>query len=117
VGTRAGRRRRARIGGRRQVEVPELPVFDDVSNLQMVGFHAAAAQGAEPVMLLDDVNRALIEAVTAARQRAASAVEIDGNGNRDVAILEEPNAQSNAAALARIPAAGVESPITNTRRE
>jgi Glycosyl hydrolases family 28 len=45
-------------------------VFDDVSNLQVVGFRAAAVGGQKAVILLNHVSKTLMEAVTAAHESA-----------------------------------------------
>jgi hypothetical protein len=46
-------------------------VFDDVSNLQVVGFEAAAAGGQKAGILLNHVSKARMEAVTVAHECAA----------------------------------------------
>jgi hypothetical protein len=45
-------------------------VFDDVSNLQVVGFRAAAVGGQKAVILLNHANKTLMEAVTATHESA-----------------------------------------------
>src|SRR5512146_1035544 len=49
-------------------DVRNAVIFDDVSDLQMLGFHdGSAAAGSQPVILLRNVDRALIESVSSAR--------------------------------------------------
>ena len=59
-------------------DVRPAAVFDDVSDLQVVGFHAAAARGQRAVMLCDHSSKALLQAVTAEHATAASMVRIGG---------------------------------------
>ena len=63
-------------------DVRPAAVFDHVSNLQIVGFHAAAAAGQKAVILLDHVSKAMI--LTAAHESTASMVK--GNTDRTVAV-------------------------------
>src|SRR5215467_8604974 len=58
-------------------DVRPAAVFDHVSNLQIVGFHAATAAGQKAVISLDHVSKALI--LTAAHASTASMVK----GNTD----------------------------------
>jgi hypothetical protein len=91
-------------------------VFDDVSDLQIVGFHAAAARGPQPVVLLDEVSGAHVEAVSVA-QGAGSVVQIEGDKSREVTAVEEPRHNLRTDACARIPAPHVYRALIAARPE
>ncbi len=71
-------------------ELPHLrpaAVFEDVSDLQLMGFNAGAIVGAQPAVLLDGVRGATIEGVSAAPGNAAI-IEMAGYNNRQVKWLD-----------------------------
>lgn len=74
-------------------------VFDDVSDLQILGLHVAAARGPQAVALLNDVNEALIEAVSVA-QPAASVVQVEGNRSRKIDVVDGSYQRFGAAGVA-----------------
>jgi polygalacturonase len=59
-------------------------IFDDVSDLQMRGFQAAGA-GSRPVILLRNVDRALVESVSAG-QPGALLLQALGTGSREIVV-------------------------------
>jgi Glycosyl hydrolases family 28 len=61
-------------------------IFDDVSNLQMLGFHdGGTAAGSQPVILLRNVDRALIESVSSGRP-GALLLQARGAGSREIVV-------------------------------
>ena len=71
--------------GWRSPDARPAAVFDHVSNLQIVGFHAAAAPGQKAAILLDYVTKGLI---TAASESAASMARVKGHTGRPIAVRQ-----------------------------
>jgi hypothetical protein len=61
-------------------------IFDDVSNLQILGFKAGAAAGSQPVILLRNVDRALVGSLSAG-QPGSLLLQAEGSGSRKIAVL------------------------------
>lgn len=64
-------------------------VFDDVGDLRIVGFGAPAAHGSQPMVLLNDVHKAIIQGLSA-DQPAVSMVQTEGSRTRKIDIIGEP---------------------------
>jgi hypothetical protein len=78
---------------RTRLEVGDLrpaAVFDDVSDLRIVGLDAVASFGLQPMVLLNDVDDALTEAVSRA-QPGSSLVRIEGKKSHRIAVVPEPD--------------------------
>lgn len=61
-------------------------VFDDVKDLQILGFHAAAAAGSQPVILLRNVYGAMVGSLSIS-QPGALLLQAEGAGSRKIEVL------------------------------
>jgi len=68
-------------------------IFDDVSNLRIREFDADAAAGSQPVILLRNAGRPLIESVSVA-QRSALPPQPEGADGNEIAIFAESGPRS-----------------------
>ena len=64
-------------------------VFDDVGDLRIIGLNASVAHGPQPVVLLNDVNEAIIEGLSA-DQPVTSMVQIEGSRSRRIVVVGQP---------------------------
>jgi hypothetical protein len=74
-------------------------IFDDVSDLQMLGFHDdGAAAGSRPLILLRNVDRALIESVSSGRP-GALLLQARGAGSREIVVASGNGRRDGGAGL------------------
>jgi hypothetical protein len=99
------------------LDVRPAAVFDNVSNLQVVGFHANAARMHQAVIVLDHASKVLMEAVTAAHQSPASTVRIKGNTSPAVTAVNRLHFHPRAETMTRVRSVHIADASSSARRE
>jgi Glycosyl hydrolases family 28 len=82
-----------------RTDARDAVIFDDVSDLQMLGFHDdGVAAGSRPLILLRNVDRALIESISSGRP-GALLLQARGAGSREIVVASGNERRDGGAGL------------------